>query len=241
MMGVVRNADTDVPLVGALVVVMWTEMNIGTSSLSKLPKAAHTTVGPRGDYRLCGLPNGVALRAQARLGTKASGWIDVTMPPGGVIAARLPRGRASGCRGARGIATRWANGGAQAAGHGATQRHGGRRGWEAARGCASVSRGNRSWRARGFARQLSPERIARGHADGGGAAAFVLAQALHGGSLAGAREPAHRRDGCEGAGARRRDRRGQGRRATFPDSTSARSGGWARSSTGTRSRAGSRC
>ena len=83
MMGVVRNADTDVPLVGALVVVMWTD--IGTSSLTKLPKAVHTTLGPRGDYRLCGLPNGVALRAQARLGTKASGWIDVTMPPGGVI------------------------------------------------------------------------------------------------------------------------------------------------------------
>jgi hypothetical protein len=85
MMGVVRNADTDAPLVGALVVVMWTEMNIGTSSLSKLPKAAHTTVGEHGNYRLCGLPNGVALRAQARLGTKASGWIDVTMPPGGVL------------------------------------------------------------------------------------------------------------------------------------------------------------
>jgi hypothetical protein len=85
MMGVVRNADTDAPLIGALVVVMWTEMSIGTSSLTKLPKAAHTTVGPRGDYRLCGLPNGVALRAQARLGTKASGWIDVSMAPGGVI------------------------------------------------------------------------------------------------------------------------------------------------------------
>jgi hypothetical protein len=85
MTGVVRDADTDAPLVGALVVVMWTEMNIGTSSLSKLPKAAHTTVSDRGTYRLCGLPNGVALRAQARLGTKASGWIDVTMPPGGVL------------------------------------------------------------------------------------------------------------------------------------------------------------
>jgi hypothetical protein len=85
MMGVVRNADTDVPLVGALVVVMWTEMSIGTNSLTKLPKAAHTTVGARGDYRICGLPNGVALRAQARLGSKASGWIDVTMPPGGVL------------------------------------------------------------------------------------------------------------------------------------------------------------
>jgi Carboxypeptidase regulatory-like domain/TonB-dependent Receptor Plug Domain len=67
------------------VVVMWTEMNVGTNSLTKLPKAAHTTVSARGDYRLCGLPNGVALRAQARLGTKASGWIDVSMPPGGVI------------------------------------------------------------------------------------------------------------------------------------------------------------
>jgi hypothetical protein len=85
MLGVVRDAETDAPLPGALVVVMWTEMNVGTSSLSKLPKAAHTTVGERGNYRLCGIPNGVALRAQARMGAKASGWIDITMPPGGVI------------------------------------------------------------------------------------------------------------------------------------------------------------
>jgi hypothetical protein len=85
MLGVVRDAETDAPLPGALVVVMWTEMNIGTSSLSKLPKAAHTTVGERGNYRLCGIPNGVALRTQARMGAKASGWIDITMPPGGVI------------------------------------------------------------------------------------------------------------------------------------------------------------
>ncbi|MBK5188685.1 MAG: carboxypeptidase regulatory-like domain-containing protein, partial [Gemmatimonadaceae bacterium] len=85
MTGVVRDADTDAPLVGALVVVMWTEMNIGSTSLSKLPKAAHTTVGAGGSYRLCGIPNGVALRTQARLGNKASGWIDVTMPPGGVL------------------------------------------------------------------------------------------------------------------------------------------------------------
>jgi carboxypeptidase family protein/TonB-dependent receptor-like protein len=85
MMGVVRDADTDKPLIGALVVVMWTEMNIGTSSLSKLPKAVHTTVNEHGSYRVCGIPNGVALRAQARTGTKASGWIDVTMPPGGVL------------------------------------------------------------------------------------------------------------------------------------------------------------
>ena len=85
MMGVVRDADTDKPLVGALVVVMWTEMNVGTTSLSKLPKAVHTTVSEHGSYRVCGIPNGVALRAQARLGTKASGWIDVTMPPGGVL------------------------------------------------------------------------------------------------------------------------------------------------------------
>ena len=85
MMGVVRDAETDAPLPGALVVVMWTEMNIGSSSLSKLPKAVHTTVGPRGFYRVCGIPNGVALRAQARTAVKASGWIDVSMPPGGVL------------------------------------------------------------------------------------------------------------------------------------------------------------
>jgi len=85
MLGVVRDAETDAPLPGALVVVMWTEMNIGNSSLSKLPKAAHTTVGERGSYRLCGIPAGVALRTQARMGAKASGWIDITMPPQGVI------------------------------------------------------------------------------------------------------------------------------------------------------------
>jgi len=85
MMGVVSDAQTDAPVAGALVVVMWTEMNIGSTSLSKLPKATHTTVNANGSYRLCGIPGGVQLRAQARLGTKQSGWIDVTMPPGGVL------------------------------------------------------------------------------------------------------------------------------------------------------------
>lgn len=85
MMGVVSDAQTDAPVAGALVVVMWSEMNIGSTSLSKLPKATHTTVGANGAYRLCGLPAGVQLRAQARLGTKQSGWIDITMPPGGVL------------------------------------------------------------------------------------------------------------------------------------------------------------
>lgn len=85
MLGVVRDADTDAPLVGALVVVMWSELNVGTSTLAKLPKAVHATVDQRGSYRVCGIPNGMVLRAQARLGTKASGFIDVTMPPGGVL------------------------------------------------------------------------------------------------------------------------------------------------------------
>lgn len=85
MLGVVRDADTDAPLAGALVVVMWSELNVGTSTLAKLPKAVHATVDQRGSYRVCGIPNGVGLRAQARLATKASGFIDVTMPPGGVL------------------------------------------------------------------------------------------------------------------------------------------------------------
>ena len=56
MMGIVSDAQTDAPVVGALVVVMWTEMNIGSNSLTKLPKATHTTVDAHGAYRLCGLP-----------------------------------------------------------------------------------------------------------------------------------------------------------------------------------------
>ena len=34
---------------------------------------------------MCGLPGGVQLRAQARLGALQSGWIDIAMPPGGVL------------------------------------------------------------------------------------------------------------------------------------------------------------
>lgn len=85
MMGVVSDAQTDAPVAGALVVVMWSEMNIGSNTLTKLPKATHTTVKANGSYKLCGLPGGMQLRAQARLGTKQSGWIDITMPPGGVL------------------------------------------------------------------------------------------------------------------------------------------------------------
>lgn len=81
LMGVVRDAQTEGALAGALIVVMWTATEIGNSSISKIPQALNTRSMSDGSYRVCGVPPGLPFRAQARLNGKATGWIDMELPP----------------------------------------------------------------------------------------------------------------------------------------------------------------
>jgi hypothetical protein len=85
IMGDVRDADEDKPLAGALVVVQWSAMTLGNSTISKLPQAASVFADSSGQFRICGVPAGVALRAQARKRPKSSGFIDLQLDQDGVV------------------------------------------------------------------------------------------------------------------------------------------------------------
>lgn len=85
LLGDVRDAETDRPLAGALVVVMWSEMTIGNSTISRLPQALNARSDSDGLFRICGVPAETPLRSQARLSPKASGWIDLLFVPNGLV------------------------------------------------------------------------------------------------------------------------------------------------------------
>lgn len=83
-MGVVRDAATSAPIPGVRVVFMWTGINVGGSSVLKVPRAASTVTDSSGVYRLCGLPSDTRVTAQARQGTRHTGWIEVAVPANGI-------------------------------------------------------------------------------------------------------------------------------------------------------------
>lgn len=64
--GRARDADGDAPLAGATVVVSWTEITVDPRSLRATSdeRAGEARTGPRGDYRLCGVPLGAWLTLQ---------------------------------------------------------------------------------------------------------------------------------------------------------------------------------
>ena len=85
ILGDVRDAETDRPLPGALVVVMWSALAVGNVSVSRLPKALNVRADSDGLFRLCGVPPATGLRAQARINSKASGWLGLWLGESGVI------------------------------------------------------------------------------------------------------------------------------------------------------------
>lgn len=82
--GTVRDAATDQPLDGVRVVLMWTGMSVGNSSVTKVPQAVSVLTDEKGSYHACGVPIGTRVTAQARTKTQRSGWIEVNIPDGGI-------------------------------------------------------------------------------------------------------------------------------------------------------------
>lgn len=95
--GTVRDAANDEPLDSVRVVLMWTGMSVGNTSVTKVPRAVSVLTDERGSYHACGVPIGARVTAQARTKTQRSGWIEVTVPDGGIgmrnflIGTRPPR------------------------------------------------------------------------------------------------------------------------------------------------------
>ncbi|HEY9514521.1 MAG TPA: carboxypeptidase regulatory-like domain-containing protein [Gemmatimonadaceae bacterium] len=84
VVGVVRDAASDKPLDSVRVVLMWTGLSVGNNSVIKVPKAVSVLTDDTGAFRACGVPAGTRVTAQARTSTQRSGWIEVTVPDGGV-------------------------------------------------------------------------------------------------------------------------------------------------------------
>lgn len=82
--GTVRDASNDQPLDSVRVVLMWTGMSVGNTSVTKVPRAVSVLTDEKGAYHACGVPVGIRVTAQARTRTQRSGWIEVDVPEGGI-------------------------------------------------------------------------------------------------------------------------------------------------------------
>lgn len=83
LMGTVHDAVSDAPISGARVVATWTGLNVSTSAVLKVPRAASVLSGTDGGFRLCGLPPGTRIAVQARAGSRQSGWIEFQLSQDG--------------------------------------------------------------------------------------------------------------------------------------------------------------
>jgi hypothetical protein len=90
--GVVRDARTDQPIAAVRVLFAWSDFTVDTRTAR--PQAHHHNVyavtARDGSYAVCGLPAAQKLLMQAQIGERAAtGAIEVTIPPGGVLVESL--------------------------------------------------------------------------------------------------------------------------------------------------------
>lgn len=82
--GVVRDADSGLPVAGAKVVISWFEITIDKRGLSSGQRRVPVQTGENGDYRVCGLPGADTVRTSAEAPGRRSGVIEVAVPVGGL-------------------------------------------------------------------------------------------------------------------------------------------------------------
>lgn len=96
VLGFIRDADSDAPLDGASMVVMWTEIVVQNgihTNRRQVPAKSNS----EGWYALCGVPSEGPVTARAEAGKDASGYIEIAAPPRGLLHRdfRIPRGSAA--------------------------------------------------------------------------------------------------------------------------------------------------
>ena len=96
MIGFIRDADTGAPLGGATVVVSWTELVV-EKGIHTGRREVPVKSNDEGWYALCGVPTDGPIAARAELGKDASGYIEISVPPNGVLHRdfNVPRGAAA--------------------------------------------------------------------------------------------------------------------------------------------------
>lgn len=93
LLGFVRDADTGVPLAGANVVVMWRELVID-KGIHTERREVPTKANEAGWFALCGVPTDGPLTARAELGSDVTGFLEIAIPPRGLLHRDfyIPRG-----------------------------------------------------------------------------------------------------------------------------------------------------
>src|SRR5690606_12234826 len=93
LLGFVRDADTGVPLAGANVVVMWRELVIDKGIHSER-REVPTKANEAGWFALCAVPTDGPLTARAELGSDVTGFLEIAIPPRGLLHRDfyIPRG-----------------------------------------------------------------------------------------------------------------------------------------------------
>jgi hypothetical protein len=87
LLGFLRDADTGVHLGSGRVVLEWTEVRVGKDGKSIVPerRSVSSEATSAGWYALCGVPTAGPIAAHARIGSDSTGYIDVRVPPRGVL------------------------------------------------------------------------------------------------------------------------------------------------------------
>lgn len=90
VVGHARNADTEHPLIGATVVVGWTELAVDRATLKSNgeERLATAVTDDRGEFRLCGVPTGSSLSLQLQHGDDASAEVKVAVSEDDGVVAR---------------------------------------------------------------------------------------------------------------------------------------------------------
>lgn len=85
VLGIIRNADTGMPVANGTVVVMWTELVVGKAGISTDQRQVPVKANSNGWYALCGVPSDGPLIARAERGDDATGYIEIRVPPRGLL------------------------------------------------------------------------------------------------------------------------------------------------------------
>ena len=99
ILGFLRDADSGMHLDSGTVVLEWTEVTVSKNGKSIRPerRSATARASSAGWYALCGIPTAGPIAAHAEIGKDVSGYVDIEVPPRGVLHRdfSIPRGTAA--------------------------------------------------------------------------------------------------------------------------------------------------
>lgn len=78
LVGVVLDADTEIPSLGAEVVVSWTDIAVGSKSIAKTPQRRSSKILADGTYLVCGIPADLATGILAARGADSTSEVPVS-------------------------------------------------------------------------------------------------------------------------------------------------------------------